>query len=77
MTTYVTNDGVEFSAESVTEVVTKLRAFSFADSGLSDEAFMREVRMRALVQTGASVQLGPTECVEDLLRCGFLKIKAD
>lgn len=78
MTTYVTNDGAEFSAESAADVVKKLKALSFADSEISDDAFMQEVRARVAVQSGATIHLGPmTEFVSDLIRSGFLKEKKE
>jgi hypothetical protein len=74
MTTYVTNDGEVFDAETASDLVDQMRSAAFnKEADLA--AYMARTAETVASMTGATIRSGdPDGFVEDLLGVGFLKL---
>jgi hypothetical protein len=77
MTTYITDDGEEFLAETHEELVHALRESSRTASA-SDREYMVEVAERISAQAGIAINTrNATEFVAALIAVGFVKVKSE
>lgn len=74
MTTYVTNDGEVFDAETASDLVDQMRSAAFnKEADLA--AYMARTAETVASMTGATIRSGdPDGLIEDLLGVGFLKL---